>query len=142
MRDFQGQATVRSANGPIEFSGATGALSGRAQNGPIAFAGRDATADLQTENGPIEVRLTGRSWGSGSLTARAQNGPVEVKVPGDYGSGVRVESSNHSPWSCRDACGGARRSWDDRGRSLELGNLPIVVHVSTVNGPVSVKRAK
>ena len=75
----------------------------------------------------------------GHLTARASNGPLSLRVPAGYQSGVEVTSSNHSPWSCRaSACSGGNRDWDDRTRSLRLGADPVVVRLSTVNGPVTV----
>jgi hypothetical protein len=52
---------------------------------------------------------------------------------------VEVSSSQHSPWSCRAAaCRSVNRDWDDRTRTLRLGADPVVVRLSTVNGPVTI----
>ena len=84
------------------------------------------------------MRLGGRRW-DGHLTARASNGPLSVNVPSDYQSGVEISSSDHAPWSCRAAaCRSGNRDWDDRSRSLRIGVDPVVVRLSTVNGPVTV----
>jgi len=37
------------------------------------------------------------------------------------------------------ACDAARRTWDDGGKRIELGEGPAVVRLSTRNGPVSVR---
>jgi hypothetical protein len=133
-----GTFTLRASNGPISLSDVDGEVQARAANGPITVEGSRGKFDIETSNGPIDVRLTGRRW-DGSLTARASNGPLSLSVPADYQSGVEISSSPHSLWSCRAAaCRSGNRDWDDRTRSLRLGTGPAVVHLSTVNGPVTV----
>jgi hypothetical protein len=114
-----------------------GRVSARTQNGPIAFEGGGGTIDLEAQNGPVAVRLAGSKWAGGSLTAKAQNGPVKLDVPRGFGSGVRVQSSQHSPWKCQ-GCEDGQRTWNDDSRSVVLGSGPVAVTVSTVNGPVAV----
>ena len=140
VRDFNGHSTVHTQNGPVSLKQVGGEVTAFAQNGPIRFEGDGGKVELETQNGPIGVSLAGSRWTEGSLTARAQNGPAQLKVPAGFASGVRIESSNHSPWSCEGTgCGRARKDWDDRSRSFELGDGPILVRVSTVNGPVQVR---
>ncbi len=140
VREFSGRSKLRTQNGPVSLKNVSGQVDAFAQNGPIHYKGNHGTIDLETQNGPIGVDLEGTRWTEGSLTARAQNGPAQVKVPAGFTSGVRVESSNHSPWSCDGAeCGRARKDWDTNSRSFELGEGPAVVRVSTVNGPVQVR---
>jgi hypothetical protein len=139
VREFTGRSTLRTQNGPVSLKNVGGQVSAFAQNGPIHFAGGSGKVELETQNGPIGVSLAGTRWTDGSLTARAQNGPMQLKVPSGFTSRVRVESSNHSPWSCDGAgCGQARKDWDAGSRSFELGEGPVLVRVSTVNGPVQV----
>jgi len=136
---LSGRVQARTTNGPIALRESSGSIDATAQNGPISFSGQAGEVRLTAANGPIDVRLTGDRWQHGSLTARGQNGPVSVRVAEDYQSGVRVESANHSPWSCKGpSCGGGRKNWDDDSRSIELGSGPIAVRVSTVNGPVQI----
>ena len=132
-----GTFTLRASNGPISLADVEGDVNARASNGPISVEGSRGKFDVATSNGPIGVRLTGRRW-DGSLTARASNGPLTVSVPADFQSGVEITSSTHSPWNCRVAACKSNRDWDDRSRSLRLGADPVVVHLSTVNGPVTV----
>jgi hypothetical protein len=140
VREFSGLSTMRTQNGPVSLKNVSGKVSAFAQNGPIHFEGGSGNVNLETQNGPIGVKLAGTRWTDGSLTARAQNGPAQLKVPAGFTSGVRVESSNHSPWSCDGTgCGQARKDWDTNSRSFELGEGPVLVRVSTVNGPVQVR---
>ena len=133
-----GKFTLRASNGPISLDGVTGEVNARAANGPISIQGSRGQFDVQTSNGPISVRLEGRRW-DGRLDARASNGPLSVSVPADYQSGVEISSSEHSPWNCRAAaCRAGNRDWDDRSRSLRIGSDPVVVRLTTVNGPVTV----
>lgn len=132
-----GATTARAQNGPIELVDVSGRVSAKTENGPIAFEGGSGTIDLTAQNGPVAVRLAGSSWTDGSLTASAQNGPVKLQLPRGFASGVRVRSSQHSPWKC-NGCGDSKRTWDDASRSVELGSGPVAVTVSTVNGPVAV----
>jgi hypothetical protein len=136
-----GATTARAQNGPIKLLDVGGRVSARTENGPIAFEGGSGTIDLEARNGPVAVRLAGSKWADGALTARAQNGPVNLQVPRGFASGVRVRSSEHSPWKCR-GCDDGRRSWDDSSRSVELGSGPVAVTLSTDNGPVAVDMTK
>lgn len=140
VRDFAGTLDLRASNGPISVHGVEGEVKAHASNGPISVAGSRGEFDVETSNGPIDVRLDGRRW-DGHLTARASNGPLTLTVPPDFQSGVEVRSSSHSPWTCRAAaCSAAgTRDWDDSSRMLHIGADPIVVRLSTVNGPVTVR---
>ena len=132
--------SVDTQNGPISLDRVSGRFDVRAQNGPVSIRGGEGEIDAETQNGPVSIALVGRRW-DGHLHARANNGPVSVHVPDDFISGVEVSSSHASPWSCAGtSCGGSRRDWDDRARSLRIGADPVVVTVSTNNGPVSVSR--
>jgi hypothetical protein len=132
-----GATTARAQNGPIKLLDVSGRVSARTENGPIAFQGGSGTIELTAQNGPVAVRLAGSNWTDGSLTASAQNGPVKLQAPRGFASGVRVRSSQHSPWKCQ-GCDDGRRTWDDSSRSVEFGSGPVAVTLSTVNGPVAV----
>lgn len=138
LTGVSGNFTVSASNGPISLNDVNGTVRARASNGPISVEGGRGQFDVETANGPIQVRLSGRRW-DGRLDARASNGPLTVTVPTGYQSGVEITSSYHSPWSCRaEACRSGNRDWDDRTRSLRIGVDPVVVRLSTVNGPVTV----
>ena len=138
IRGLAGTFALRASNGPISLAGVDGDVKARAANGPITVEGGRGTFDVETSNGPIGVRLSGRRW-DGSLTARAQNGPLSVTLPVDFQTGVEISSSARSPWSCRAAaCRSAAGSWDEGARTVRFGGDPVAVHLSTVNGPVTI----
>ena len=133
-----GRFHLRASNGPIDVSDISGSVEARAANGPISVSGSRGDIDAETANGPISVMLKGPRW-EGRLNARANNGPLEVRVPADYRSGVEISSQGSSPWDCRaSACRSGARDWQRNARSLRVGPEPVVVRISTVNGPVSV----
>lgn len=140
LNGLSGRVTARTENGPISASGSTGDLDLEAENGPIHFEGESGHSKLRTQNGPIGVKLEGRSWAGEGLDARAVNGPVSLSIPPGYGSAAVVESAGRSPFQCRGAgCASARKTWDDDGKRIEVGEGPVLVRVATVNGPVSVR---
>lgn len=141
LYDVNGTLKLHAENGPLSVKKSTGTIDASTVNGPISFSGAGSgTVKLSAQNGPISLKLDGNSW-NGSLDASTQNGPLSLKIPHDYRSGVLAEARGHGPVSCRaDACSGAKRTWDDdENRRIELGSGPTVVHVSTNNGPLSIK---
>lgn len=138
--DVDGKLTAHAQNGPISVHKFSGDADVRAQNGPISIESSSGNVRIRTENGPIDVNLNGTSWNGSGLSADAQNGPVTLHVPSGFQSSFVVESTNHAPMSCHASiCGRARKTWDDDHRRIEYGSTPAVVHLSTVNGPVSVE---
>ncbi len=138
FRDVSGKFEAHATNGPIGLGNVRGTVLARAQNGPISVDGSAGDFDLETSNGPITVNLSGTKW-DGRMDARATNGPLQVRVPSNYSSGVEVTSSFNSPWTCRHAaCSGGNRDWDERSRTIRFGSDPVVVRISTVNGPVMI----
>jgi DUF4097 and DUF4098 domain-containing protein YvlB len=138
VKGVSGTFVLRATNGPIALDDVNGNVQARASNGPISVASGRGQFDVETSNGPIHVRLDGQRW-DGRLDARAQNGPLTLTLPPNYQSGVEVSSSDHSPWNCRaEACRSGNRDWDDRSRSIRIGAEPVVVKLSTVNGPVTI----
>jgi hypothetical protein len=144
VRDVSGTITAHTQNGPLSLKNTTGTIDGSAVNGPVSFVGDSGNVKLRVENGPLSVKLSSDSWGSGSLDASTANGPLSLKLPSNYRSGVVVETDGHGPVSCKaEACRGARAAWRDdddyRPRRFELGSGSQAVHLSTSNGPLSIK---
>lgn len=139
LRDVDGTVTARAVNGPISTRGSSGTLDLHTNNGPISLKGGSGTVKLDAQNGPISVKLDESTW-NGSLDASTRNGPLSVKLPRNFSSGTLIEAER-GPVTCRaDLCRDARRSVtdDDFPRRIEFGSGPTVVHMSTVNGPISV----
>lgn len=143
LYDVDGKLTAHAHNGPISMRNFSGDADVTALNGPISVEGSGGNVRIRTENGPINVALNGTSWNGSGLSADAQNGPVTLRVPSGFQSGFVVESTKYAPMSCRASiCESARKTWDDEHRRIEYGSSPAVVHLSTVNGPVSVEEAR
>jgi hypothetical protein len=140
FRDVQGNVHARAQNGPVSLKNVDGNVDASTQNGPISLSGGSGTIKVSASNGPLSVTLGGTSF-NGSINASTKNGPLSVKMPRGYGSGVVVESNGRGPISCRaEGCDRAWRSDDDgEPRRIELGTGTANIHLSTVNGPVTIK---
>ena len=134
-----GKVTVRAQNGPITVTGCSGDLDLSANNGPITLDKNSGKLRVNAQNGPVTVSLSGTSWNGAGIEAHADNGPLTLRIPEGYESGVLVESDGHSPFRCHaSACSEGRKNWDDERKSVQFGSGPTMIHLSTVNGPVSV----
>jgi hypothetical protein len=143
FRGLNGTVVARLSNGPVSLDDVDGDVDVVTKNGPVSIEGGSGNIKLRATNGPLSVDLDGRSF-DGSLDAATQNGPLTVRVPAGYGSRVVVETRGRGPVSCHaDECANARGSWwddDDRPRRLEFGKGVENVHISTVNGPVTIRQ--
>ncbi|HSP14548.1 MAG TPA: hypothetical protein VLV78_07345 [Thermoanaerobaculia bacterium] len=142
---FNGTMTARAKNGPLSLKESSGTIDASTVNGPISLSGGSGNVKLAATNGPLSVKLDGYAWEGGNLDGTTQNGPVSLKLPRGYRSGVVLEALGHGPVSCHaEDCYTARQRVaesddDDQPRRIELGSGAPAVHLSTVNGPVSVK---
>jgi DUF4097 and DUF4098 domain-containing protein YvlB len=134
-----GKTTVHAQNGPITVSGCSGELDLSANNGPVTLEKNSGKLRVEAQNGPVTVSLNGTSWTGSGIEAHANNGPLTLRIPEGYQSGVLVESDGHSPFRCRaSACSEARKNWDDERKSIAFGSGPTMIHLSTMNGPLSI----
>ena len=97
LRNIGAKIEARSVNGPISLKDVTGEVAAQTQNGPISLEGSGGNLQLETQNGPISVAVAGANWSSGEVTARTHNGPLDLRLPDNFTSGVRVEMSGHCP---------------------------------------------
>jgi hypothetical protein len=155
FRDVDGKIVAHAQNGPLSLRNVSGDIDARTNNGPISIDGGSGNVKLLAQNGPLSVSLDGNSWLGGTLDASTKNGPLSVILPRGYNSGVVVETSGRGPLSCRaEGCETWREQrrraaygddddddfvWNDRPRRIELGNGRADVHLSTVNGPVTIR---
>jgi hypothetical protein len=141
LRKFEGTVNVRTVNGPISIHRASGEIYARATNGPVSLSDSSGNIHIEVQNGPLDINLASDRWNGAGLEANARNGPIALRLPSGYRSGVEVSSDGHSPFSCESAaCPEGSRTWDDHHKMVRLGpaGQPVVVHMSTVNGPVSI----
>jgi DUF4097 and DUF4098 domain-containing protein YvlB len=134
-----GNLKARAQNGPITVIGCNGDVSLSTQNGPVTLQGNSGRLRVEAQNGPLTISLSGKNWTGSGIEARANNGPLTLEIPSGYQSGVLVESAGHSPFQCHSSvCSEGRKNWEEDSKSIEFGSGPTVIHLSTVNGPVSV----
>ena len=141
FRDLNGTLVARLTNGPVSLHDVEGNVDVTTKNGPVNIDGGAGTIKLRATNGPLSVRLGGSSF-NGTLDAETNNGPLTVRVPRGYNSGVVVEASGHGPISCHaEGCADSRGWYDDneRPRRFALGRGAETVHISTVNGPLTIR---
>src|SRR5262249_11873399 len=137
LRDVSGRFTLRTTNGPISIVGANGVVDAEAVNGPIKFKGHAGDVRLVAQNGPVKVTLDDAKWNGKGLDASTQSGPVRLEAPESLDAGVEVYGSWHSPARVN----GVKR-WPGMPpggpRWYRLGSGPVLVRVSTVNGPLDI----
>jgi len=142
LRNLAGNIRLNASNGPISLNNVGGYVQASTSNGPISEKGASGDHRLTASNGPINVGLSGSSWDGPGLEASTQNGPLSVSIPSAYGSGVTIQTSDHSPVSCSvPACAGVTQTLTSP-RTIRLGNGDPVVRLSTRNGPLSIQPAK
>lgn len=143
LYSVDGKLTAHTTNGPISLHDFTGDGTVEAVNGPISVTGGSGNLAVHTQNGPISINLKGKSWNGTGISADAHNGPATLFVPADFQSSFVVQTSKYGPISCRaQICDNARKTWDEDNRRIEFGNAPAMIHLTTVNGPVSVQSPK
>jgi hypothetical protein len=145
MRDLDGRIVANLRNGPLSLDNVSGNVDVTTANGPVSISGGSGTIKVAAQNGPLSVDLEGNGF-NGTLDANTKNGPLSVRIPRDYSSGVVIEQKGRGPFACRaEGCNELRNlrrvddDWDDEPRVIELGRGTANVHVSTVNGPVTVR---
>ncbi len=136
VRGTNGSLDLDARTGPIALGGVRGAIKARTQNGPIAFTGSAGDVQLTTQNGPIAVSFDHSKWDGKGLEARVQNGPLSIAVPTDYASGIEITMSGHAPI----VCASCEISSNYGQETIRLGakDAPVLVRLSTVNGPVNI----
>ncbi len=140
LREFSGTLRARAENGPVTVGRCSGEIEARTENGPISVVGGRGRLRVSAQNGPISVELASRRWQGAGLVARTENGPLRLRIPPGYRSGITVEATGSSPFSCKASeCKQARKTWDEEVRRIEFGEAGPVVRLSTVNGPVSIE---
>lgn len=138
IADVNGNIKVRATNGPLSIQNSTGNIDAQTTNGPISFHGDGGEVHLHAQNGPISVKLGKEVWAGPALDVATVNGPLSLTLPETFQSGIRVETSGHSPMSCsHQACAHAYTNAGSS-RVMQINGSSETVKVSTQNGPLSV----
>ena len=138
LRDVNGRFTLRTTNGPIKLKGVGGVIDAETQNGPIKYRGHAGDVRLVAQNGPVDVHLDADDWIGKGLEGSTQNGPIKLMVPPGLKSGVLVEGSASSParWN---GVPQPIQTQATGSRSFRFGDGPVMVRLSTVNGPLKIQ---
>ncbi len=132
--------TAGTHNGGIALDHASGKIDVQAQNGGISLKDCGGDVKVNVQNGGLDLQL-GSTWEGAGLQAHTHNGGMVVQLPNNMRSGVEISTSQHTALVCQDnACAGTDRTWDDDRKVLRVGNGTTVIHASTENGGVVVKR--
>jgi len=144
IQNVKGTVSARTQNGPISFKHSSGTLTAQAHNGPIEVKDSSGKLTLSAQNGPLAIELANQNWQGAGLDASTHNGPIDLKVPSNYQSGIDVITSGRAPVSCDlKTCEQNKGTWnndDDGEKHIRLGaaDQPVVIKMSTENGPVSI----
>lgn len=130
---------VSLVNGDLRVEGLAGLVRASSVNGRVTASGLTGTVNLSVVNGRLEATLD-RLNESGTVSLSAVNGPLVVTLPSDANATVRASTvhgaiTNDFKLPVREG--------EYVGRDLEgrLGQGAARVHLSNVNGSISVRRA-
>jgi DUF4097 and DUF4098 domain-containing protein YvlB len=131
LKAFNGGISISDVRGRIEFSAKNGGVTLKRVAGDVAGS---------TMNGGVTIELAGNTWDGRQLEVSTTNGGVTLAVPERYSAHLRTETTNggiHSDFSTPAPQTGSARP---RNLEMNLGSGGPMIHVSTTNGGVTVKR--
>jgi DUF4097 and DUF4098 domain-containing protein YvlB len=126
-------------NGGLDIEGLSGSVRASSVNGRVTARGLTGTVNLSVVNGGLDATLD-RLNEAGTVSLSAVNGSLVVTIPSDANATLRASTvhgaiSNDFKLPVREG--------EYVGRNLEgrLGQGAARVHLSNVNGSVSIRRA-
>ncbi len=131
--------SLKANNGGVNISDVRGQIHFDVNNGGVRLKRVAGDVSGQTVNGGIQVDLAGRIWDGRQLDVRTRNGGVMLGVPSAYSAHIQAETGNGSIQSdFAEVMGGERRP---KKLDANLGSGGPLIHVTTVNGGLSLKRS-
>jgi DUF4097 and DUF4098 domain-containing protein YvlB len=139
LNRFSGTAEAEAMNGGISMKKSSGKLKANAENGGVSIEDCSGEVTTVVENGGLSLKLP-KHWEGKGLDARTENGGLVISLPGNFDSGLEVETSEHVSLICRSvACDNGQHTRENGARTFRLGNSPVQIHASTVNGGVVIE---
>jgi DUF4097 and DUF4098 domain-containing protein YvlB len=130
--------TVTTVNGGINVSDIRGSLRFDATNGGINLKRLAGDVTGSTVNGGVNLELMGKTWDGSQVEVTTRNGGVNISVPESYSAHFRTETSNGALRSeFPVSVTGDIRS---RSRDFSIGAGGPLIHVTTTNGGVNLKK--
>jgi DUF4097 and DUF4098 domain-containing protein YvlB len=132
--------TLKSHNGGIAISDVRGQIHFDVNNGGVHLKRVAGDVSGATVNGGIDLELAGAMWEGRQLEVSTKNGGVNVAMPSHYSAHIQAETNS----------GGIQSDFplqldpNVRGRRVDtnLGAGGALIHISTVNGQVRLKRTE
>ena len=130
---------VKTHNGSITISDVRGQIRFDVRNGSVRLKHVAGDVSGSTANGSIQADLAGAMWDGRQMELSTRNGAVTVSMPQHYSAHIKAETSNggiHSDFPLT-------LSGELKPRTLDfnLGSGGPLIHVTTSNGQVNLKRS-
>jgi DUF4097 and DUF4098 domain-containing protein YvlB len=130
--------TLKANNGGITISDVRGLIHFDGNNGGVHLKRLAGDVSGATVNGGVQVELAGPIWDGRQLEVSTRNGGVSVAMPSYYSAHIQAETQS----------GGVQSDFpvmldgNERPRRLDfsLGSGGPLIHLTTTNGHVSLKR--
>lgn len=132
--------SMMSLNGGINLSDVRGRIEFNANNGGVRLTRLAGDVTGQTLNGGIQVELTGMTWEGGKLDARTTNGSVTIAMPENYSAHIQTETVNGAIDSDFPISVTVQGRIRPRSLDFSVGSGGPLVHVSTTNGTVKLRK--
>jgi hypothetical protein len=133
----QTDLSVTAHNGGVSITDIRGNVQFDTVNGGVSLKRLAGTVHGETKNGGVNIELMGDRWDGGELNAKTTNGGVSLKVPANYNARFEASTVN----------GGISMDFPvvvngkiGRDLATNIGAGGSLIHVTTTNGGVSVKR--
>ncbi len=129
---------LHTSNGGISIAHLDAHVRFATTNGGVDLSDLAGDVKGSTTNGGLDVALSGDRWQGAGLYAETTNGGVDISVPANYSARLETETVNGGidldfPVTVQGKIG--------KELNVNLGSGGAVVHATTVNGGVSLKRS-
>lgn len=127
-------------NGGINLSDVRGHIELETKNGGVQLTRVAGDVSGHTLNGGIKIELAGRTWDGGKLEVRTTNGGVTIAMPENYSAHLQTGTVNGGFSSDFPVSIAAGSRIETRNLDFNLGSGGPLIHVSTTNGGVKLRR--
>jgi DUF4097 and DUF4098 domain-containing protein YvlB len=131
--------TAKTVNGGITVADIRGNLSFEATNGGIHLSRLAGEVTGSTVNGGVNIELMGATWDGSRVQVTTRNGGVNISIPQNYSAHFQTETVNGALKS--EFPVNQQGEAQSRNHDFSLGAGGPLIHVTTTNGGVKLKRA-
>lgn len=132
--------TVKAHNGGITISDVRGQIHFDGQNGGVRLKRVAGDVSGTTVNGGLQVELAGPMWEGRQMDVSTHNGGVTLTMPSSYSAHIQAETGNGRIES--DFPMPLEAATRPKRLDLNLGSSGPLIHVTTVNGGVRLRRVE